>query len=98
MTANRNWVNMVKIQVRNVLFFAVSRARARMRSGDQFSVGIEFLPSGLKKRKAQGMWPPKGWDKRRTVNRESCWVVYTPVSISFISCLESGVQRDPPMV
>lgn len=40
---------MVRIQVRSVLFFAASRAR--MRSGDQFSVCIELLLFGLKKKK-----------------------------------------------
>lgn len=62
MPTNRNWVKMVKIQVRNVLFSVASRAR--MRSGDQFSVCIEFLLFGLKKRKAQEMWLCTGWDKR----------------------------------
>lgn len=62
MTTNRNWVKMVKIQVRSVWFFTASRGR--MRSGDQFSVCIEFLLFGLKKRKAQEMRLCRGWDKR----------------------------------
>lgn len=50
MTTNRNWVKMVKSSVRNVLFIIASRTR--MKSGDWFSVSIEFLLLGLKKMKS----------------------------------------------
>lgn len=49
MTTNLTWVKRVKIQVRSVLFTATSRTRVR--SGDHFSVCIEFLPYELKKKK-----------------------------------------------
>lgn len=84
MTTNRNWVEMVKIQVRSGLFTTASRTR--MRSRDQVSVCIEFLPLELKKK----------WG-RRTVS-ENSRVVYTPISINFMGSQELGLQGNPPTV
>lgn len=98
-TTNRNWVKMVKSQVRSVLFFTASRDRMR---SDQFSVCIEFLLSGLKKGKAQEMWLCRGWDQRGAVKESSSMLsnsnTNTPISIPFMSSLELGVQGNPPMV
>lgn len=49
MPTNRNWVKMVKIQVRSVLFSVASRAR--MRSGDQLVFVLNSYSLGLKKEK-----------------------------------------------
>lgn len=78
---------MVKIQVRSGLFTTASRTR--MRSGDQFSVCIEFLPFGLKKKEKK--W---GW---QTVS-ENSRVVFTPISINFVGSQELGLQGNPPTV
>lgn len=72
-TTSRNWVKMVKIQVRSVLFFAAGRAR--MRSGDQFSVCFEFLPSGLKKEKPKDCGFPRASARRElSTGRAPGWL------------------------
>lgn len=99
MTTNRNWVKMVTIQVKSVLFITASKTRKG--SGDQFSVCIEFLPFGFKRKKHSRYGASQGMrlgGRQWTVSEENSRVVYTTISINFMGSQELGLQGNPPTI